>query len=79
MKLRTLSALLAVCFGLTATAGAAAPVAWWKLDDNAASATVADSSGNNRSGTFYSGLSTQNTSIAHSADRPEGSGSLDCG
>jgi hypothetical protein len=71
-----MSAHLALASFLASTAVAAPPVAWWKLDDNAASATVSDSSGNNLTGTFYSGLSPQNTSLAHSSDRPEGSGSL---
>lgn len=35
---------------------------WWKLDDNAASSTVLDYSGNDYHGTFYSGGAEANTS-----------------
>jgi hypothetical protein len=81
MKMRntiTLSIILAF-FSLMPATGTAALVGWWKLDDNAANANVADSSGNGRTGILYNNttaLTTQNTSVAHSDDRPEGSGSF---
>lgn len=77
MPLRPSPVFPALFLFVTTAALAATPVAWWKLDDNAANATVADSSGNNHIGTFYSGVgTTQNTAVSHRADRPEGSGAL---
>jgi hypothetical protein len=38
-----------------------APIAWWKLDDNASSTTVADSSGNGYTGTAYANTDTKTT------------------
>ena len=68
--------LLALCSFLTATTWAAAPVAWWKLDDNAANATVVRSAGS-YNGTNNSGYNMpQNTSLSHNAGRPEGTGSF---
>jgi len=67
---------LALLSFFPAMAEAAAPVAWWKLDDNAASASVVRSAGS-YNGANNSGFnSPQNTTLSHSADRPEGTGSF---
>lgn len=56
--------------------GGPTPAAWWKMDDNAASATATDSSGKGRHGAYWSSSKAIATSLSHYDDRVEGTGSL---